>query len=67
MTELANKGINVRVMQVLAHHKDISTTQQYIDYNEGKLRNAIELAYPMRPHIRRIKLWGCVSEFLFCV
>jgi hypothetical protein len=27
-----------------ARHKDMSTTQRYIDYNESKLRNAIELA-----------------------
>lgn len=43
LTELADKGINVRVIQALARHKNISTTQRYIDYNESKLRNAIEL------------------------
>lgn len=43
ITELADKGVNVRVIQALARHKDISTTQRYIDYNESKLRNAIEL------------------------
>lgn len=43
LTELADKGVNVRVIQALARHKDISTTQRYIDYNECKLRNAIEL------------------------
>ena len=43
LTELADKGVNVRVIQALARHKDIATTQCYIDYNEGKLRNAIEL------------------------
>ena len=42
-TELADKVVNVRVIQALARHKDISTTQRYIDYNEGKLRAAIEL------------------------
>lgn len=44
LTELADKGISVRVMQVLGRHKDISTTQRYIDYNESKQCNAIELA-----------------------
>lgn len=44
LTELADKGINVRVIQALARHKDMSTTQRYIDFNESKLRNAIELA-----------------------
>ena len=43
LTELADKGVNVRVIQALARHKDISTTQRYIDYNESKLRAAIEL------------------------
>jgi len=43
LTELADKGVNVRVIQALARHKDMSTTQRYIDYNESKLRNAIEL------------------------
>jgi integrase/recombinase XerD len=44
LTELADKGINVRVIQALARHKDMSTTQRYIDYNESKLRAAVELA-----------------------
>jgi integrase/recombinase XerD len=43
LTELADKGINVLTVQALARHKDMSTTQHYIDYNESKLRNAIEL------------------------
>ena len=43
LTELADKGVNVRVIQALARHKDIGTTQRYIDFNESKLRNAIEL------------------------
>jgi site-specific recombinase XerD len=42
LTELADKGVNVRVIQALARQKDISTTQRYIDYTESKLRNAIE-------------------------
>ncbi|MBW0158734.1 tyrosine-type recombinase/integrase [Sedimentimonas flavescens] len=48
LTELADKGVNVRVIQALARHKDISTTQRYIDYNESKLRNAIELVSQQR-------------------
>lgn len=43
LTELADKGINARVIQVLARHKHLSTTQRYIDVNEIKLRKAIEL------------------------
>ena len=43
MTELADKGINARLVQKLARHKHLSTTQRYIDVNESKLRGAIEL------------------------
>jgi integrase/recombinase XerD len=43
LTELGDKGVNARVIQVLARHKHLSTTQLYIDYNESKLRRAVEL------------------------
>ena len=43
LTELADKGINARVIQALARHKHLNTTMRYIDLNENKLRNAIEL------------------------
>jgi integrase/recombinase XerD len=44
ITNLANKGVNVRVLAALAAHKHISTTQRYIDLNEEVLKAAIELA-----------------------
>ena len=43
VTELADKGINARVIQALARHKHLNTTMRYIDLNENKMRNAIEL------------------------
>jgi integrase/recombinase XerD len=43
VTELADKGVNTRVVQALARHKHLSTTQRYIDLNESKLRKAVEL------------------------
>ena len=43
VTELADKGINARIVQALARHKHLSTTQRYIDINDNKLRAAIEL------------------------
>jgi len=43
LTELADKGINARVIQALARHKHLNTTMRYIDLNENKMRNAIEL------------------------
>ena len=43
VTQLADRGINARLVQVLAGHKHLSTTQRYIDVNENALRNAVEL------------------------
>ena len=43
VTQLADRGINARLVQVLARHKHLCTTQRYIDVNESKLRGAIEL------------------------
>ena len=43
VTNLADQGINARLVQTLARHKHLSTTQRYIDVNENTLRNAIEL------------------------
>ena len=42
VTELADKGINARVIQALARHKHLNTTMRYIDINENKMRAAIE-------------------------
>ena len=42
VTELADKGVNARVVQALARHKHLNTTMRYIDLNENKLRNAVE-------------------------
>ena len=43
VTQLADRGINARLVQVLAKQKHLSTTQRYIDVNENALRNAVEL------------------------
>jgi len=43
VTQLADRGINARLVQVLARHWHLSTTQRYIDVNESTLRSAIEL------------------------
>lgn len=42
ITILANKGTSVRVLQELAGHRHIGTTQRYIDVNEDLMREAIE-------------------------
>jgi len=43
ITTLASKGIGVRVLQSLAGHRNISTTQHYIDINDSMKRAAVEL------------------------
>ena len=43
ITQLAHKGVSVRVLAALVGHKSISTTQRYIDLNENVLREAVEL------------------------
>ncbi len=43
ITNLADKGVSVRVLQSLAGHRNISTTQAYIDVNDAIKRKAVEL------------------------
>ena len=43
ITNLASKGIGVRVLMSLAGHRNISTTQAYIDVNDDMKRRAVEL------------------------
>jgi integrase/recombinase XerD len=45
ITILANKGVSVRLLASLVGHKNISTTQFYIDVNDDMKRKAVELAY----------------------
>jgi integrase/recombinase XerD len=41
ITNLANKGVHVRILQELAGHSSIAVTQKYIDVNQDKLRIAV--------------------------
>ena len=43
ITNLANNGINVRLLAELAGHKHITTTQRYIDINDAQLTNAVDM------------------------
>ena len=43
ITMLANKGANVRVLMALAGHRNLSTTQRYIDLNPAMLRTTVEM------------------------
>lgn len=43
ITNLASKGVGVRVLMQLAGHRSITTTQAYIDVNDDMKRSAVEL------------------------
>jgi integrase/recombinase XerD len=43
ITNLASKGVSVRVLMSLAGHRHIGTTQAYIDVNDDMKRRAVEL------------------------
>lgn len=43
LTALSAQGVGVRVLMSLAGHRNISTTQRYIDVNDDMLRKAVEL------------------------
>ena len=43
ITTLANKSINAKLIMNLARHKNLSTTQRYIDVNDEQLKKAVEL------------------------
>jgi integrase/recombinase XerD len=43
ITNLANKGISVRLLASISGHKSIATTQKYIDVNDEMKRQAVEL------------------------
>lgn len=43
ISDLANKGVSVRVLAELAGHSNIATTQRYIDINDDMLKKAVEL------------------------
>ncbi|OWY31652.1 tyrosine-type recombinase/integrase [Herbaspirillum aquaticum] len=43
ITNLASKGVGVRVLMALAGHQNISTTQAYIDVNDAMQRAAVDL------------------------
>lgn len=43
LTKLASQGVSVRVLQELAGHKHIGTTQRYIDVNDDMKRSALML------------------------
>ena len=43
ITELASKGVSVRVLAELAGHNQLQTTQRYIDVNPQQMSAAVEL------------------------
>ena len=43
ITTLAHKGVSARILQSLAGHKHLGTTQRYIDINDDMCKQAVEL------------------------
>jgi len=43
ITHLSELGVSVRVIQELARHSSLATTQRYIDVSPVKLKNAVNL------------------------
>ncbi len=43
LTNLAARGVSARVLQELAGHRHLATTQRYIDVNDAMKRQAVEL------------------------
>jgi integrase/recombinase XerD len=43
ITNLAAKGIGIRVLASLSGHRNIQVTMRYIDANDDMKRNAVEL------------------------
>jgi integrase/recombinase XerD len=44
ISKLASSGVNARVLQELAGHQNLATTQRYIDVTDNMMRVAVELA-----------------------
>jgi integrase/recombinase XerD len=44
LTNLAARGVGVRVLAEIAGHASISVTQRYLDVNDEQMRSAVELA-----------------------
>ena len=42
VSKLVNSGVNICLVQKLANHKNIGTTQHYFNYNPQMLANAVE-------------------------
>ena len=43
ITQLAHNGISAKVVMTLAGHKNLATTQRYIDVNDEMLKAAVEI------------------------
>lgn len=43
ITQLAHSGVSPKVIMVLAGHRNLTTTQRYIDVRDDMMRAAVEL------------------------
>ena len=49
-THLLNNGVDIRTIQILLGHKNLSTTQRYTDLNISKLKNEYKKFHPQSEH-----------------
>lgn len=43
ITKLAHSGVSAKVIMTLAGHKNLTTTQRYIDVRDDMMRSAVDL------------------------
>jgi integrase/recombinase XerD len=43
ISQLANKGVGIRIIQKFSGHKQLQSVQNYLDANEEMVKNAVEL------------------------
>jgi len=48
-TDLVKRGADLRTVQILLGHTDLSTTQIYVNFNDQRLRDAIDLLETQSP------------------
>ena len=43
ISQLANKGVGIRIIQKFSGHRQLQSVQHYLDANEEMVKNAVEL------------------------
>jgi integrase/recombinase XerD len=45
ISQLANKGVGIRIIQKFSGHRQLQSVQNYLDANEEMVKNAAELVH----------------------